>query len=583
MSQSGGQYSNLYNSIISEIYKRDKDGSIRGAIEKYNADLASSRQDQTLQNAGVFRDVLKLLIKLEDGTERLSSFDYKVLETCGVLVSPSDVEENDKYFVAIGSGDIALFGNCQSALSDEFVSKHKEGVDYVKKHFLRSYDAVYIFDTDTNKEEERKTDGGISLLVDIMKLSSEHPHRVFYVPSSRDAYLYGLALATNNFEKRLEDVEPEVREKLDSFEKDEKRVEAMKQLKDNDPQTYEQLIAWLGNSRLQRVHNCRGKKYFLGHTNFNMALYNDASIAGAMFNLRNLFSKDCSSESFRRAKHILSFECGSKEDWPERLPEGNTLIIGGRQYEGINDISRFYDAKIHRVGRGDAYDWNGLRGYENNLYALNIDDKVTVDTLSAEYYDGLEQMCREHIDREKIYQDFIVSKVLQGGTAGYLDVCNGAVPSCFSADDDSIIVDGNYRGCGSRNKDRRQTKRIRYVNSVLLDYVFLCQYASMKLAIPNREDIALSSTVQTLDNLINLSVPANASFDNALESITPLGHAKKIAETMGSNNINDALMVNGCSEGFCDYAKMRYPTINIGNPQKDAPAAVKVYRSGVSS
>ena len=66
-------------------------------------------------------------------------------------------------------------------------------LEKVKDHYLNEYETIYILGDATDRGEYSDGSGGISLLLEIKKLSEQYPGRIVYLPGNHDDFLYQYA------------------------------------------------------------------------------------------------------------------------------------------------------------------------------------------------------------------------------------------------------------------------------------------------------------------------------------------------------------------------------------------------------
>lgn len=162
-----------------------------------------------------------------------------------------------------------LFGNFELYEEDSFVvlsDFHGANwvLDKVKNHYMSEYETIFNLGDITDRGQD-----SVAMLREYKNLAKQNPDRVFYVPGNHDEFIYGAFRgkdkATQYFYAR------------NLFHNGgEETYNDLVQLRQNNPQEFNELLDWLGEQPIQRIHEYDGKKYALAHAFFNYDLYKQA-------------------------------------------------------------------------------------------------------------------------------------------------------------------------------------------------------------------------------------------------------------------------------------------------------------------
>ena len=242
----------------------------------------------------------------------------------------------------------------------------------------------------------------------IKTLSEKYPGRVIYVPGNHDSLIIGndksdypsiYTLMANGGMQTIED---------------------LMNLKSNDISNYNDLIDWLSNLPIQRMHEYDGQVYALAHAFFDQKLYDYDSD----FNLNDLFnvtSKHSSAERvlwfrkkdvFGRGKSIADDKVNAVERKiiKDCCPSSDVIVVIGHSVTKCNSrehdlVNKYGDTvTVHCVDGGIAYNGKMLK-YDGGS-SVKITEAYYHDTSSIKIY-GL--------DAKSKLNNCIVSSIYENG------------------------------------------------------------------------------------------------------------------------------------------------------------------------
>ena len=186
------------------------------------------------------------------------------------LLTDSDVKLLRKYHIFIGETEKVK--NNFIVLSD--FHSYDYPVDKIIEYYLDEYEYIYILGDATDRGPKKDGSFGLNVLFRINDLCEKYPGRVVYVPGNHDSLIIGndrhdypstYTMMANGGTQTLED---------------------LLNLKSDNPEKYKDLIDWLGNLPIQRIHQFDGQTYALAHAFFDQKLYNE----DPDYNLNKYFS-----------------------------------------------------------------------------------------------------------------------------------------------------------------------------------------------------------------------------------------------------------------------------------------------------
>lgn len=515
-----------YVSVIKNLYARNV-----GLEEKMKRYIRGLERET---------EIFRLIEKLSDEDAVIDQDDVRILRGYNVLVSPSrrrkNVKKEDGSFVAIS----------------DFHS-YRYALDKVKKYYINEYDKVYILGDATDRGKKGDGTGGISLLIDIMKLCKENPGKVVYIPGNHDEFIIGYIRNMFNYEAGLR------------YNGGMKTIEDLEDLKNNNRELFDELVDWLGNLPIQRTHTHNGCEYVLGHAKFNQRLYD----IDPDFSLNKYFKQDRYSDLRRMAKEVLWFRKSNDGYFTEEMPTADKKMIVGHTHQdrtGERDMDLIDDngdvVEVYCVDGGIAYGGKMFKydGGESQHTTAVYYHRNTSDREKG-YFDDEQEDTFEISEEERkeiIYQDYILSKVLCGGINGFNDVLNGYCPKQIGIAGRDEIVENGYDGNFYRDKNE---KRETYVKTFLLDYLFECQYEGFMSKGYDVEDAKYQAMTLVDMYLFGINdkkyVAENGDPKGDLTCFTTHRNARKIASILGSTGMMDVLSEH-CVDSFTEYVSEKY-------------------------
>ena len=288
----------------------------------------------------------------------------KCLKNDNYSLTESDVELLREYNIfAVSEG--------KNIKKDSFiVISDFHGYDYpIKKilqHYLEEYEYIYILGDATDRGPYRDGTGSINLLRTIKKLTELYPGRIVYIPGNHDSFIVGHDKGRGSSTLSMEKNNGSM------------TVQELNYLKKADPWGYKNLITWLENLPLQRMHKYDGKYYALAHAFFDQNLYN----RNPNYDLKTHFCKE--NPDYNDGNRVLWFRkkdlckscltiADSKVQEAEKnhvrnaCPTSDVVMVVGHSVSksGSRDldlIDRYGDkVKVHCVDGGIAYNGTMLK------------------------------------------------------------------------------------------------------------------------------------------------------------------------------------------------------------------------------
>lgn len=227
--------------------------------------------------------------------------------------------------------------------------------DKIVNYYLSEYDTIYILGDATDRGPYGDGSGGIELLFKIKDLANQYPGRVVYVPGNHDKFLYDYAAHNDSLAYNCLMRNGGAGTIRDYINFKESSVES----------ELNELIEWLGDLPLQRVHEYNDKKYVMAHALFNQRLYD--SIPD--FSLKKMY-KCMETEDKNVSDYLLNViwyrkgEYYSKKD----LPSADSIMVIGhtplkyREDDNLDLVNENGDVvKVFCVDGGIAYDGRMLK------------------------------------------------------------------------------------------------------------------------------------------------------------------------------------------------------------------------------
>lgn len=399
-------------------------------------------------------------------------------------------------------------------------------LEKVKDHYLNEYETIYILGDATDRGEYSGGSGGISLLLEIKKLSEQYPGRIVYLPGNHDDFLYQYA--------KYDDYKAQINLIRNHGSQTIKDIDS---LRDYHPKEFNELMNWLGNLPLQKEHYYNGKRYVLAHALFNETLYKE--------------NKYFSLEDYRKTGgyngkygDLLWFR---KEDGAydrTTLPRKDSIMIIGHTplmfREGLSlDLQNSYGetVAVRCVDGGIAYDGRmlkfvGGKGINGTFKGRHIDTAEYIENTNTNTNinkDHLEANVNKiilmYINNSENLEEAInkLMNVVYGKEEGYFNII-GKTKERVSKKEVKDYLEEVYMSYIPSNGnvktiDFMETFKLHFTK-VALDYITTCQY---------RKFGTKDKVADQMRGFINTE-----EYDYITESV---GTARTIATKVGINNI----------------------------------------------
>lgn len=510
------------NDIIEVIYASDKTGEIK----KY-------------------KEILVLLMNLSNEKYQITNRDREILKKHNIILQeikqqtsnngmqnihpkqPSVDKREDKSFIVVS----------------DFHS-YRYPLDKIKNHYLKEYDVIYILGDATDRGKENNGAGGVQLLIDIMNLSKQYPGKVVYVPGNHDEFLLGYIRSKYHMDNYYP------YDYIANLFRNggEETINDLKKLEITDPQTFQELISWLGKQPLQRTHRYNGKEYVLGHAIFNQKLYN----INPNYSLEDYFKESQYSELRRMAKDIIWFRKEKNAFNPYEMPSADKIMVIGHTPEvytrGKNiDLvdSNGRVIKVHCVDGGIAYNGGMLKfdGAERVMWTTYL---THVDTSKLQQQ---QQEQRVNAESEKIFKIHILSKALNEGEKGVQAVIHGINPKELTPDECFRIINSSVNSDIAKNE---LEKRNIYVKTVIFDYIVESQLERLCEQIQDQKSAIYEATqmIETFLNGTNNKEYLQRNGNNGKGNyyhITSKNNARELAKIIGPKVMQEVIHFHGYS------------------------------------
>ena len=201
-----------------------------------------------------------------------------------------------------------------------------------------------------------------------------------------------------------------------------------------------------------------------------------------------------------------------------------------------------YDGFMFKYDGGSSVKQTYFYGHDNT--APNSKDHICIVTIDK--------------NREALYQDFILGKVLCDGQNGYNTLINGDYPKTLGVDGRNRVIRLFYDGLYDYDE---LTKRYLYVNTFLFDYVIECQIERMLKRTNGNADDAKVQASWLMDMYLNgfstIDKSSNEALKGDINCFTSHRDARKIAGYLGEKGIREVLAVHGVNN-IEDYINSRF-------------------------
>lgn len=531
------------DALIRALYDRNKSIGLYDKVVAYNnrANRLGVFYPNGMNGFEDYADIFGVIIKLSDDRKVLSLEDAEILRKYNVIVSPFKVENlgnsYDENFVAVSD-----FHSVRYPL------------EKIKQYYINEYDKVYILGDATDRGHDKEGSGGIRLLLEIMDMCKNSNGKVQYIPGNHDEFIIGyvrskLGLDTYypfNYHCNL------------VYNGGAKTVEDLEMLRKSNYSKFNELIDWLGNLPLQTTHNYDGVEYVFGHAKFNQRLYD----INPNFSLNDMFVESETSELRRMANEVLWFRKRENSYRKSEMPSSDKKMVVGHSRQRSTD-----NKHLNLVGSDgkevEVFCVDGGIAYDGEMYKYDGGSQVKHTVFgghrntSRNSKDGIYEAAIDR-NREAIYQDFILEKILGEGVNGYASLIYGEFPKKIGEAGRDRVVNLFYDGLFQYDD---YTKRYLYVNTFLLDYIIECQIERMQDRSKSSIEEARCEASWLMDMYLNGYSKVDNSKRSALKDdmlcFTSHRNARELASCLGEKGIREVLAVHGV-DNVEDYINNRF-------------------------
>ena len=326
----------------------------------------------------------------------------------GYTLTDKDVNLLKRYNIFVGEKEQKK--NNFIVLSD--FHSYQYPIDKIIEYYLDEYEYIYILGDATDRGPNLDGEGGLDVLFRIKSLAEQYPGRVIYIPGNHDSFIIGndredyrsvYTMMVNGGVQTIDDL---LKLKQDNFNK------------------YNDLINWLGNLPLQRLHQYNGQVYALAHAFFDQKLYDE----DPNYSLNSLFNdskKHLAGERvlwfrkkdvFGKGKSIADDKVNAMERKiiKECSPSSDVIVVighsktkkGSREHDLINKHGDV--VTVHCVDGGIAYNGSMLK-YDGGSEVIVTKMHEHNDTSDREYcFDG-----------KSILNNYIISSIYESGREAF--------------------------------------------------------------------------------------------------------------------------------------------------------------------
>ena len=185
----------------------------------------------------------------------------------------------------------------------------------------------------------------------------------FYIPGNHDSFVYDYGKYNDDYSfKNLQ------------ANKAFRTIQDMDEMRVNNSQKFHELMNWLGELPLQRIHEYDGKKYALAHAFFNQKVYEEKPY----LSLEDLHRTNLYDDNFKKYMNILWYRKYDKKYFgevdPQEVSVDAVMVIGHTPYHsrGDRDLSLMNETgdfpNVVCVDGGIAYGGDMLK-FDGGNYA----------------------------------------------------------------------------------------------------------------------------------------------------------------------------------------------------------------------
>lgn len=455
-----------------------------------------------------------LIFKLS-GNQKLAKL-MKRLGKSNYILDSDDIKILRKYniFVNERSRDQIKSGSSFVAISD--FHGYEYPIEKTVDYYLNEYDAIYILGDAVDRGSRGDGKGSLELLERIKNLMTEYKGRIFYIPGNHDEFLVGAArgdqrsidcMLANGGKGTFED---------------------LKLLKESNPKAFHDLIGWLENLPIQRIHHFNGINYALAHAFFDNILYSRLP----NYSLKDMFSSQ--GDLSKRASNVLWFRKSRNSYDKKACPDAkNTIVVighsitdkGSREHDLVDSSGR--KVRVHCVDGGIASGWDMLK-YDGK--------SKTLSTRPTEHNNTSPGRVGSHLEANTAYLHNYFIKYMYLYEEQFFQYDTYFIPNDLSGKEVFEVIDSYEGKYGfSYGTDNYQEKYLMYKKIFAFDLIVQNLFERYKDAF---------RTCDQLDCFFSEYEEENPDYQ---EWITRNSDTRFFAKTLGVDNMLDVLAKHNCS------------------------------------